>query len=608
MSADDRLNFTEFLRPNYEAKAAFAWAASSVAAVMIQPTLTLPAEPFHAVAVAAAAMVVWRSIPAIKNWRGLRRMLGFGVEFTDHQKIAKWVKKNPDDMLLGYGFEWGQKHIQRATEIMGRNWGDLIPRSKKESGYHWLHGLEEGAEKPVALPLDMSKGHVLLVGTTRAGKSVLFRMLISQAIARGEPVIIVDPKGDPDMMEETRQACEAHGKEFFYLHPAFPEESVRINLIRNYSRGTDIAGRIASIMPSGSGGDPFVAFGHMSLNNVIQGMLLIQQRPTLVGLRRALEGGVDGIVYHSTAAWADEVIPNWESIAHTWFAKANTPAKKADAMVQFYRDKIQPIKANQDLEGLHSMHQHNKEHFSKMIASLLPLLTMLTSGEMGAMLSPEGADANDKRTIVDLSRVIHDGHVLYVGLSSLSDAQVGGAIGALLMADLAAVAAERYNYGIGDSYVNIFVDEASEAANVPLTQVLNKGGGAKLRMHIATQTIADFAAKLGTQDKAIQMLANLNNVIALRVKDPKTQEFIADNLPMTRYVSITRSQGVNTHSGEPILSTGNQGERMTEEEVSLFPPQLLGSLPDLEYIAKFANGKVMKGRVPILLEDKRRSS
>lgn len=605
-SSDNKMNFSDFIRPNYEAKAATAWGIAAASAVLMQPFVTLPTEPFHAVAVAAAAMAAWRGKSAYKNWSKMRRLIGFGVEFTNHKEVAKWVKEHPGEMMLGYGFEWTQKHIQRATEIMGKNWIDQIPRPKKESGYHWLHGLEEKGEHPISLPLDMSKGHMLIVGTTRAGKSVLFRRLISECVARAEPCIIIDPKGDPDMMNETRDACLAHGKEFFYFHPAFPEKSVRLNPIRNYSRGTDIAGRIASIMPSGSGGDPFVAFSHMAMNNVIQGMLLISQRPSLVSLRRSLEGGVDNLVYHASAAWADEVMPNWESIAHSWFAKANTPAKKAEAMVQFYKDKIQPIKPNQDLEGLHSMHQHNKEHLSKMIASLLPLLTMLTSGELGKMLSPEGSDPDDNRAIVDLSRVIQDGHVLYVGLSSLSDAQVAGAIGGLLMADLAAVAAERYNYGIGDSYVNIFVDEASEAANVPLTQVLNKGGGAKLRMFVATQTIADFAAKLGSKDKATQMLANLNNVISLRVKDPDTQKFIADNLPTTKYISVTHSQGVNTHSGEPVLSSGNQGERLDEQEISLFPPQLLGSLPDLEYIAKFANGKVMKGRVPILLDDKRR--
>jgi conjugal transfer pilus assembly protein TraD len=39
-----------------------------------------------------------------------------------------------------------------------------------------------------------------------------------------------------------------------------------------------------------------------------------------------------------------------------------------------------------------------------------------------------------------------------------------------------------------------------------------------------------------------------------------------------------------------------------EEEADLFPAQLLGMLPNLEYIAKISGGKIVKGRLPILTE------
>jgi conjugal transfer pilus assembly protein TraD len=48
----------------------------------------------------------------------------------------------------------------------------------------------------------------------------------------------------------------------------------------------------------------------------------------------------------------------------------------------------------------------------------------------------------------------------------------------------------------------------------------------------------------------------------------------------------------------------NIGERLMEEEADMFPMELMGSLPDLEYVASFAGGKLMKGRIPILGEPK----
>ncbi|HDC1593814.1 TPA: hypothetical protein O7V63_004977, partial [Salmonella enterica] len=50
------------------------------------------------------------------------------------------------------------------------------------------------------------------------------------------------------------------------------------------------------------------------------------------------------------------------------------------------------------------------------------------------------------------------------------------------------------------------------------------------------------------------------------------------------------------------LQQCHQGERLMEEEADLFPAQLLGMLPNLEYIAKISGGTIVKGRLPILTQ------
>jgi len=119
---------------------------------------------------------------------------------------------------------------------------------------------------------------------------------------------------------------------------------------------------------------------------------------------------------------------------------------------------------------------------------------------------------------------------------------------------------------------------------------------------VATQTVADFAAKLGSQDKALQLLGNLNNVISMRVLDEATRDYVTNNLPPTRYKYVMRTQGTSNDS-EPIMSTGNQGERLMDEETDLFPSQMLTMLPNLEYLARLADGRVIKGLIPILLDE-----
>ena len=58
---------------------------------------------------------------------------------------------------------------------------------------------------------------------------------------------------------------------FVSFHPAFPEESVRIDPLRNFTRVTEIASRLAALIPSEGGGDPFKSFGWQALNNIAQG-------------------------------------------------------------------------------------------------------------------------------------------------------------------------------------------------------------------------------------------------------------------------------------------------------------------------------------------------
>ncbi|NMT18568.1 conjugal transfer protein, partial [Vibrio parahaemolyticus] len=87
-------------------------------------------------------------------------------------------------------------------------------------------------------------------------------------------------------------------------------------------------------------------------------------------------------------------------------------------------------------------------HFSKMVANLLPIMNMLTSGELGPLLSPDSSDLSDERQITDSAKIINNAQVAYLGLDSLTDNMVGSAMGSIFLSDLTAVAGDRYNYGV----------------------------------------------------------------------------------------------------------------------------------------------------------------
>lgn len=416
--------------------------------------------------------------------------------------------------------------------------------------------------------------------------------------------MILDPKGDQGLKANACQVCEAMGvpERFVYFHPAFPEKSVRLDPLRNFAQVTEIASRLAALIPSEAHADPFKSFGWQALNNIAQGLVLLDQRPKLITLRRFLEGGAAGLVWQAVSAYCDQVRPGWRTEARIYLdnVQASERQRRATALLAFYADRIQPEHPNPDLEGLLSMFQHDTTHFTKMVSSLLPIMNMLTSGDLGPLLSPDTEDAQDERPITDTASLMRNKKVVYIGLDTLSNPVVGSALGSLLLSDLAAVAGNRYNYSADNPPINLFIDEAAEVVNAPFIQLLNKGRGAGLRLWLATQTLADFAARLGNQHKALQVLGNVNNLFALRVLDGETQEYITRTFPKTRLNYVMRVQSQNLERQGPVLSGGQQGERLMEEEADLFPAPLLGQLPNFEYLAKLAGGTILKGRVPVL--------
>ncbi len=592
-------------RPNFEAFEASGWVLGMAATSAVHLLTDLPPQPFYLSLIVMGGFALRRIPAAVHLYRVKQGLKAKPAVLMGQDELIEQMLKNRGNLFLGTGFKWTQSEGQQVFELLKRDITKLMPKIPDGfMGSPWIHGISMQPDRPIEMKEDLTSLHTLIVGTTGSGKTREFDILISQAVLRGEAVIIIDPKGDKELAENAKRACELSGRpeRFKYFHPAFPEKSVRISPTKNFGRATEVASRIAALMKS-EGGDPFQAFAQMALNNVIQALLLCGMLPTLVELRRTLEGGLAPLVIRSIKAYGEKVHPHFEALARAALSKAQTDEMKAKALLGLYRTEIVPLAPSSDLEGLLSMFEHDKAHFGKMIASLLPVLNMLTAGHMGPILSPNMDDPDDEREITDSGKVIQGAEVLYMGLDSLSDSMVGSSIGSIFLADLAAVAGQRYNFEDPEELkrrpVNIFVDEAAETVNDQLVQLLNKGRGAGMRLYVATQTIADFEARMGSPAKARQVLGNTNHVIALRITDQETQKYIAEMIPPTYYKYVMRTQG-NSTKDDPHMHSLNVGERLMDEEGELFPAQLLGQLPNLEFLAILAGGRVEKGKIPVL--------
>lgn len=450
-------------------------------------------------------------------------------------------------------------------------------------------------ETDLWLPLEHQAGHLLLVGTTGSFKTQALILLISQAILRGEAVLVIDPKGDRALWRAMQAACHRTGRPqaAHYFHPAFPERSIRLDPLRNFANPTELASRVAALIPSETGLDLWKAFGWKTVNDIVAGLLVVDERPNLVNIRRYVEGGAERLLRRALQRYSDRLAV---------LVKATPPPIDAELSVhiQVYQTVLAPGYPSLGLDGLMALARHNREHFGKMVASLIPVLAMLTAPPLDALLSPGPQEASDPRPLTDLARLLDTQQAVYIGLDTLPNATVGSAIGSLLLADLTASLGARYNYRDRFTPITVVVDEAAEVLNEPFIQLLNKGRGAGARAILATQTLGDFEARLASPARARQVLGNVNNRLIGRVLDPETQRYLADGLPKTRLRRLIAAQGDTADSTQPLAFSGGYSETLQEEEAPLFAPEWLGLLPNLQYIALLSGHRIVKGRLPIL--------
>lgn len=616
--------YEDMLRPAHEMWAAVGWGISSLLTPSLGLVTNAPAAPFLAMTAISFGMTVLRLRQTNRLWRRKISLCGHPFSFMRVSRLKQLMECQTDSTWLGAGFDWGPSHTQRLYEVRKRDLHTVLPPKwflqyaganhllKPFVGLPWIHGLNE-MESHVFIPHMALEGNTIIWGTTGAGKTRLYETIITQAILRGECVVLVDPKADMEIAAIAKRVCELAGRPdaFVEFNSAHPSRSIRLDPLHNWNNPSELASRIAALMPS-DGTDSFAQMAWKAVYVVSEALVYIDQMPSLAKLRRYIEGGPEKLMEEALRAFYQRHVPHWQSLLAPLVQRArdgklnSKMAGSAEllAYIHFYKNEIPESQRATELEGLMSMVEHNREHLGKILASLVPLLVMLSAGEIGKMLSPDSSDINDDRPIFDTKKIVNGKHVLYLGLNSLSNATVGNAVGSMVLADFAAVAGDIYNYGT-KTKVNLLIDESAEVVNNPLIQILNKARGAGFVTYLAAQTLPDFIARLGDEAKARQILGNCNNMISLRVKDRPTQDFIVETFGETEIQQISRgmSAGVRPDAQElDVTKNTNITKSISEQTVEVFPPAMLGTLPNLEYIAFVAGGRLIKGRLPKLVE------
>ena len=123
-------------------------------------------------------------------------------------------------------------------------------------------------------------------------------------------------------------------------------------------------------------------------------------------------------------------------------------------------------------------------------------------------------------------------------------------------------------------------------------------------MHVtaAMQTVADLSAVLGNEARAMQALANFNNLIALRTKDAQTQRFVRETFGRASVWHEGIALGSATSAEVLPVFRASVTRNAASVREDLIPQEMLGRLPNGEFFASIAGGRLFKARMPIVTE------
>ena len=584
-------------------------------------------------------------------------------ELPRYTLTAKQIPTYRKRLFLGMGFKWDQRHSQRLIEARdpgarpylqptwlyrtARNvemlfehtpfmvWAADLLRSDSPlnparpvpdvGGDSFIHGVGLEDEKSITMNIGERVGHSLVLGTTRVGKSRLLEVLVTQDIKRGDVVIVIDPKGDFGILARMiAEATRANRMDQFHLfHLGYPEISERYNGIGDFGRITEVAGRIANQLPSEGNSAAFREFAWRFTNIVAKALTALGQKPNYKLIARYIMN-IEPLVEAYYELWLDKEGPNnWRELVQRIEGDENLFKMAPPTMKNRGRHTIALLKIAKDhnlfdgvADGLRSAIEFDKAHFDKLTASLLPLVEKLTSGPVGEILAPDYGNVSDRRPILDWMNVIREGGIVYVGLDALSDADVAGAVGNSMFADLTSVAGRIYKhghtYGLPNArkdikrVITIHADEFNELIADEFIPMVNKAGGAGLQMNAYTQTISDIEAGIGNRAKAGQVVGNFNTLFMLRSKNMETAKLLTDQLPKVRVYTKTTDSRV-TDDNNPDTDTdfvSQNADRNSEQETEIITPADVISLPKGQAFALIEGGQLHKLRLPLPGPDK----
>lgn len=577
--------------------------------------------------------------------RRLIKMPYYALSTTQVPVSKKWL-------FVGKGFRWLPHHTQRLHQIKQIKNESFMQRGKlyrsvseycqnyehnplarllsspsklnlfrpdpPVGGSPFLHGLGD-KDTQIYIPQDVRVGHTFVVGTTRVGKTRLASILINQDIRNGDAVIVVDPKGDLDLVRDMYSACTASGRlyDFRIVHLGFPELSAHYNPLKNYDQISEVATRITDAIAAEGEGKQFAAFAWKYVNIVAICLEEMKQPITYKSIAFYISR-LDQLLM----AYSDTIMPDHYSDYHEQIEsilthhdernnrrnKNTAPMDRTKAVIEYVKEHISKTITAGNVESLHDQILidlydaaiMDKHYYDKITASIGPVLSEINKSNATGIFS-----FNQSQNEIELMTAIKEKKVIYIGLDSLTNPNIAQAVGKAFLSDLVSTAGKIYKESNANYRLNLHCDELSEIIQDSFVKILNKAGGAGFQVTAYAQTIQDMEVALGSKARAEVTEGNFNTLIMLRVKNEETANLLVKMLPQVGVVDHTQVSLVNDtpHGEDGVYFNTTNEDRVQTTAVPMIDVNDIISLPKGQAFILVNGGELYKARIPLSVNE-----
>ncbi|WP_372683767.1 type IV secretory system conjugative DNA transfer family protein [Desulfosarcina sp.] len=392
----------------------------------------------------------------------------------------------------------------------------------------------KGPIRRIEVPDTDRIGHIGCFGTTRIGKSKLIEHMVTQDIAKGYSVVVVDPKGDLELFSKIVQTAydNKRANELCLINPIYPDFSATINPLAYYFSPEEIVNHVVSGVQAKDAYFHNVAYETTLV--IVLGLLALKEKAT------------------------PDLSINFAEIGR------RCGAQEIEDLTATL-SKIEDPGAREIVHIANKILQAREEFFGKVTSSLRTVLTALSIGNMGRIIGRARSNRFVKR-LENGQRVI-----LVVQTGSMLSGKVSDMMARILISMIQSFIGRRFASGQKiDPPLAIYIDEFSNACYIGIEDLFNKAGGAGAMVNVFTQSLADITAAIGEQ-MARKILDNLNTKIFMRVNDPQTARYVSES-------SGTRKKY------DPFLQLGGGITMRCAEEAAVRPEDVLNLRKRIFYL------------------------